>query len=141
MVFKKIVKLQNCLKIGKIFYYKYIEQTEGWDQPSLRVALWSTNLKQYVLPVEYNVRPESVLKKIRSMSSEVLGDKHLKPKIYHAHYSSDVHKNIFEIDELEILEKKSKEKIITNYLLKFTLGRKYIFNIIYFYFTYFSYFI
>ena len=110
LVFKKNSKTSELFKNWKNFYYKYIEQTEGWDQPSLRVALWSTNLKQYVLPVEYNVRPESVLKKIRSMSSEVLGDKHLKPKIYHAHYSSDVHKNIFEIDELEILEKNLKKK-------------------------------
>lgn len=110
LAFKKNHRTSELFKNWQNFYYKYIEQTEGWDQPSLRIALWITSLKQYILPVEYNVRPESVLKKIKSMPSEVLGSKHLKPKIYHAHYSPDVHKNIFEINELDELEKILKEK-------------------------------
>ena len=39
-----------------------------------------------------------------------MGKKHLEPRIFHMHYSSDIHKGIFNIDTIDELEKILRNK-------------------------------
>ena len=112
LAFKKNDNTKKLFKIWKDYYYKYLEETHGYDQPSFRIALWEANLKQINLPVEYNVRPLNILEKIKNMSADELGEEHMIPRIIHAHYASEVHKGIYKIDNLEELEKILKKNMI-----------------------------
>jgi hypothetical protein len=51
---------KNLFAAWREVYYRYQSVTQGWDQPSLRVALWQTQLALATLPVEYNVRSQGV---------------------------------------------------------------------------------
>lgn len=105
----------ELFKSWKKNYFEFINETDGWDQPSLRVSLWESDVKAFVLPPEYNVRPMKIAKKIRDMRHE-LGENHMQPRIYHMHYSPDVHSGKFEVESLEELESiMEKEAIELNY--------------------------
>ena len=108
MIFNNSLQVKNLFKKWNEYYYKYLTKTNGWDQPSFRVALWESNVKLCHLPPEYNVRPKSVYKKVRDNKIN-LGRLHMVPRIYHAHYSPDVHQGKFEIKTLSELHKKMLE--------------------------------
>ena len=69
--FSSTNKSKTTLESWSHLYYKYVTQTSGWDQPSLRMALWSNNASIYILPPEYNVRSIQLLEKIKR-SKEIL---------------------------------------------------------------------
>ena len=80
--------------------------TDGWDQPSLRILLWKYKASLFILPPEYNVRSKDLLEKINS-SKNLLGDDHMKPRIYHMHIFKDIYekdKNYDFIPEDEIIK-------------------------------------
>ena len=108
MVFNNSVEVKDLFKKWKEYYYKYLPITTGWDQPSFRVAMWESTVKLCHLPPEYNVRPKSVYEKVRNNKS-ILGQLHMEPRIFHAHYSPEVHKGKFEIKTLSELHKKMLE--------------------------------
>ena len=100
---------KRFLKIWKKKFYKYRKMTSGWDQISLRIALWKSEVKICNLPYEYNIRSiENRLKLLNNKKK--LGNKHLEPRIFHMHYSSDIHKGIYNIDTIEELEKIMRNK-------------------------------
>lgn len=108
LAFRKNDNVDEFLNKWKDYFYKFFAETNGWDQPSLRIALWESNLKLVCLPFEYNIRPKKLIEKIKN-SKEILGDEHMKPRIYHMHYSEKIHENEFEIKTIdearEIIEK------------------------------------
>ena len=108
LIFNNSLQVKNLFKKWKEYYYKYINITNGWDQPSFRVALWESDVKLCHIPPEYNVRPKSVYKKIRDNKNK-LGQLHMEPRIFHAHYSPEVHEGKFEIKTLSELHKKMQE--------------------------------
>ncbi|MDC1279828.1 putative nucleotide-diphospho-sugar transferase [Pelagibacteraceae bacterium] len=108
MVFNNSVQVKDLFKKWNEYYYKYLPMTTGWDQPSFRVALWESEVKLCHLPPEYNVRPKSVYEKVRNNKS-TLGQLHMQPRIFHAHYSPEVHQGKFEIKTLSELHKKILE--------------------------------
>ena len=67
LIFNNSLQVKNLFKKWKEYYYKYINITNGWDQPSFRVALWESDVKLCHIPPEYNVRPKSVYKKIETI--------------------------------------------------------------------------
>ena len=100
---------KKFLKIWKKKFYKYRKITSGWDQISLRIALWTSEVKICNLPYEYNIRSiENRLKLLNNKNQ--MGKKHLEPRIFHMHYSSDIHKGIFNIDTIDELEKILRNK-------------------------------
>lgn len=109
MAFNNSDRTKEFLKLWNQKFYSYKEQTNGWDQPTLRISLWQSNVKIHHFPPEYNIRPKHVREKVRN-NKHTLGKSHLSPRIYHAHYSHDVHSGKYEIDSLEQLEKIVKEK-------------------------------
>lgn len=111
MVFNNSQKIQNFFQKWNSYYYKYYSLTNGWDQPSFRVALWESDIKICHLPPEYNVRPRSVYEKVKNNKTE-LGQLHMEPRIFHSHYSPDVHRGKFEIKSLSDLQKILKEQSI-----------------------------
>lgn len=100
LAFRKDNNVDEFLNKWKDYFYKFFVETNGWDQPSLRIALWESNLKLVCLPFEYNIRPKKLIEKIKN-SREILGDEHMKPRIYHMHYSEKIHENEFEIKTIE----------------------------------------
>ena len=108
MIFNNSLEVKDLFKKWNDYFYKYLRITNGWDQPSFRVALWESEVKLCHLPPEYNVRPKSVYKKVRD-NKNILGQLHMKPRIYHAHYSPEVHQGKFEIKSLSELHKKMLE--------------------------------
>ena len=65
-------------------FYQYSAETNGYDQPSFRIALWKHSLKKTYLPHEYNVRSIENISKSSKLKS-VYYDNYLKPKILHGH--------------------------------------------------------
>lgn len=101
----KITALPEWRKL----YYKYRVDTSGWDQPSLRMALWHTKMKLFTLPPEYNVRSKDLLCKIDN-SKQILGPLHMKPIIYHIHCDKSIHDGSYGIKNLKSLLDLAKEK-------------------------------
>jgi len=66
-------------------FYANFEATRGQDQASFRVALWQSDLRFFVLPFEYNVRPQSIRNKVRKRSRSPADEGLLAPRILHWH--------------------------------------------------------
>jgi hypothetical protein len=93
LAFKNTKKIISCFNLWEKYYFKYYLKTHGWDQPSFRIALWESDLKLFILPVEYNVRPTKIIEKIDKFKDQ-LGNEHMKPRIYHMHLDkNDIIKN------------------------------------------------
>ena len=114
MVYNNSIEVQELFQSWYHYYCKYMRKTNGWDQPSFRVALWESNVKICHLPPEYNVRPKSVYEKVKK-NKHILGALHMQPRIYHMHYSPEVHKGNFKVKSLselyEIIKKLATEII------------------------------
>jgi hypothetical protein len=108
MVFNNSASVRDLFINWKKYYYDYLPKTNGWDQPSFRVALWESNVKLCHLPPEYNVRPKSVYEKVRK-NKRVLGELHMEPRIFHTHHSPEVHHGKFKVETLEELRELVEE--------------------------------
>ena len=108
VVFNNSIHVKDFFKKWKEYYYKYLTITDGWDQPTLRMALWDSKVRLCYLAPEYNVRPKYLFEKAQRLK-DAMGQLHMKPRIYHAHYSPEVHKGKFEIKTLSELHKKMVE--------------------------------
>tara|TARA_B100002019_G_C21271853_1_gene602828 strand:+ start:2651 stop:3385 length:735 start_codon:yes stop_codon:yes gene_type:complete len=103
MSFNNSERSQEFLKLWQKKYYQYQQATSGWDQVSLRIALWQSEVKIHHYPIEYNIRPSSIREKVKNNKSQ-LGSSHLEPRIYHMHYDNKVHIGEFDIKSLSDLE-------------------------------------
>ena len=104
-------KTEKFLDLWKEYFYKYFQQTNGWDQVSLRVSLWKSNVSINHMPFEYNIRSHANREKQDRFHHE-FGDDHLAPRIYHMHYDNEIHQGVFKITDLGELEKIVKEKAV-----------------------------
>ena len=111
MAFNNSDRVEIFFDLWKKYFYKYRNITSGWDQVSLRISLWESQVGIHHYPPEYNVRPESIREKVRR-NHKKLGESHLKPRIYHMHYDSEVHSGNFNIKTLSELENIVKNKAI-----------------------------
>jgi len=109
MSFNNSERTKNFLKLWNQKYYQYKNETNGWDQPTLRISLWQSDVKIHYFPPEYNIRPKQIREKVKK-NKHILGQEHLSPRIYHAHYSHDVHLGKYEIDNLKQLEQIIREQ-------------------------------
>ncbi len=73
----------------KTYFYKNFKKTNGWDQASLRIALWHSSCQTYALPTEYNVRSENVRKKTDGLPKQEGGLHPLRPRVLHWHGLDD----------------------------------------------------
>ena len=114
LCFNKFAKEKILKKWPKIFY-KYMKESGGWDQPSLRILLWKTNASLYILPPEFNIRSKHLLKKI-NMNKKILGEDHMSPRVYHMHLYDEIYKDkikkVLSKDELIKLAQEKAYKII-----------------------------
>lgn len=106
MAFNSTEETNSFFKLWREYFYKYYNQTNGWDQVSLRVSLWNSKVKIHTFPFEYNIRGKATREKVRNLKHE-FGEDHLEPRIYHIHYDREVHfgKFKYKIDDLEEYEK------------------------------------
>lgn len=102
-------KTQKFLELWQHYFYKYYSQTNGWDQVSLRVSLWESEVSLFHMPFEYNIRSKANRKKQDTFKHE-FGEQHMAPRIYHLHYDSEVHRGKFKYDK-ETIEEFKKDLI------------------------------
>ena len=111
MAFNSSEETQAFLSSWRRYFYKYFVESDGWDQPSLRIALWETSARIAWMPQEFNVRSRDKFDKVeRLKKGKVLSESHMEPRIYHMHYSNDVHKSVFDFENLSDLENVIKDK-------------------------------
>ena len=113
--FNKIARDRILTKWPKIFY-KYMKETEGWDQPSLRILLWELKASLYILPPEFNIRSKELLEKLKK-KKHLFGKDHMSPRIYHMHLYDDIYKNKITkvIDPEEMISKAAKKAYKISY--------------------------
>tara|TARA_R110001592_G_scaffold206045_3_gene456737 strand:+ start:2090 stop:2851 length:762 start_codon:yes stop_codon:yes gene_type:complete len=104
MAYNDTQATQTFLAMWREYFYKYFKETNGWDQVSLRVALWRSNVRIHHFPFEYNIRSKGNREKQDRFKHE-FGEQHMAPRIYHLHYENkDVHNGIFKYSLKDIKE-------------------------------------
>jgi len=109
-VYKDNKKTKEFFNHWREKFYQYYDLTSGWDQISLRIALWQSNVSLGILPIEYNVRGKDNRAKIDLPHVKAdLGEKHMAPRILHMHAAKDdkpgkvkaIHKGKYDIESYE----------------------------------------
>lgn len=99
----------EMLRLWRNYFYRYFEDTSGWDQPSLRIALWDSSVRLCILPAEYNIRPIRLSEKTKE-NRERFGINHMQPRIFHSHYSDKIHQGEMTVTTLDQLEQIIREQ-------------------------------
>ena len=111
IAFNSSTRTQTFLKMWKEYFYKYFKITNGWDQVSFRISLWKSNVRIHRMPIEYNIRSKENREKQKRFKHQY-GEDHMEPRIIHIHYDREIHNGVYNIDNLEELEKILKEKAV-----------------------------
>jgi len=111
IAFNSSTRTDTFLKMWKEYFYKYYQQTNGWDQVSFRISLWKSNVRIHHMPFEYNVRSAANREKQNHYKRE-FGEDHMESRIIHIHYDNEIHKGIYKIDDVDELERIVKEKAV-----------------------------
>ena len=83
---------EKILKYWPKIFYKYMNESGGWDQPSLRILLWKYKASLYILPPEFNIRSKVLLEKVKQ-NKNIFGTDHMSPRIFHMHLYEKIYKN------------------------------------------------
>ena len=115
LCFNKYAK-ENIVKNWPKIFYKYLKETGGWDQPSLRILLWKFKASLYILPPEFNIRSKKLLQKVKENKS-IFGKNHMSPRIYHMHIYEEIYKNKLKktLDIDEIIKQAEEKAYEINY--------------------------
>lgn len=100
MAFKKSENFTNFINLWNNYYEKY-KKFIKWDQPSLRIALWESNINLYILPLEFNRRSQGTKEKVVNMiktNHPYFTEDSLKTRIYHFHGIEKMKKTRGEIE-------------------------------------------
>ena len=109
-VYKRNQRTCDFFNLWSDKFYENYEKTNGWDQVSLRIALWQSDVSLYVLPLEYNVRGKDNRKKIDLPHIKAEnGKSHMEPRILHMHASKSdkpgevkgIHRGNYDIETFE----------------------------------------
>ncbi len=84
MAYNLNAKVKAFLAEWQRVYHEYKVKTKRQDQPSLRVALWNSDLRFHVLPAEYNTRPIANAARLDALlRSDPAERRLLQPRISH----------------------------------------------------------
>lgn len=111
LAFRRSLRTTLMFRLWRHYFYKYFEVTSGWDQVSLRIALWRSRVHLCHMPFEYNVRSKANREKQRNMKHD-FGVDHMEPRLYHLHHSSAVHAGTFEVASLDEWEMSVKRQAV-----------------------------
>ena len=89
LAWKKNRDTDRWLRLWKELYYRY-QSPGGRDQATLRLSLWESGVRLYILPVEFNVRSREGRAHVRRQRKK-MGNNHLRPRIIHAHAFKSIH--------------------------------------------------
>ena len=84
IVFKKCEGTKQVFDYWKEYHQKYYALCP-YDQPSFRISLWKSEVKAYIMPIEYNVRSQANRKK-QDNSHHEFGEEHMTARMYHMHH-------------------------------------------------------
>lgn len=113
MAYNKSLATTTFFAMWREYFYKYFKETNGWDQVSLRISLWRSNVRIHHFPFEYNIRSKANRKKQDDFKHE-FGEQHMAPRIYHLHYDREVHFGNFNynLEDFEKFESKIIEQAV-----------------------------
>lgn len=109
-VFKRNQRTCDFFNLWREKFYDNYDKTSGWDQVSLRIALWQSEVLLYALPLEYNVRGKDNRAKIDLPHIKAEnGNGHMEPRILHMHASKNdkpgkvkaIHQGNYDIETFE----------------------------------------
>ena len=103
MAYNDSASTSNFLNMWREYFYKYFRETNGWDQVSLRIALWNSDVRIHHFSFVYNIRSKANREKQDRFKHE-FGEQHMAPRIYHLHYNSEVHHGKFNYSLTDIEE-------------------------------------
>ena len=83
LLFRKNERTSRFFGLWREYYRRYFEITQQ-DQPSLRMALYNSDVRIHTLPPEYNVRNQSSRNQLRRRAINHQKDLHV-PRILHWH--------------------------------------------------------
>lgn len=85
--FKKCDNFYKMMNLWNNYFEKY-KSIMSWDQPSFRIAVWESDIKLYILPIEYNRRGLHTKEKcinLKKKKDKRFPEDHLKTRIFHFH--------------------------------------------------------
>lgn len=85
MLFSNSPAAMECLLLWQKLFHQYRDQTGGYDQPTLRLAMWQSKAGIHSLPIEYNVRNKWNQIRMDRRRKEPGEELLLKPRILHWH--------------------------------------------------------
>lgn len=92
LLYRRNERTAEFFKLWRELFYRYKSVTQGWDQASLRMALWQSEVDLHTLPLEYNVRPRANREKAERSAREDGDHRKLEPHILHWHGLEDPEK-------------------------------------------------
>jgi hypothetical protein len=85
LAYRRTTAALDFLRDWRDLFHRYREVTSGWDQPTLRIALWRSNVRLHTLPPEYNVRNYYLRRRISKAVASGNAPDVLAPRILHWH--------------------------------------------------------
>jgi len=85
LAFTKSPSAVNLLSNWTEKFYELQHLTRNQDQPALRIALWESSARIYILPPEFNVRNEKIRRKIIKRMKTPGNRDLMQPRIFHFH--------------------------------------------------------
>lgn len=73
------------LELWRQRFHQYKDQTQGWDQASLRVAAWESGAQIMTLPPEFNVRSAAVRRRVGKSVAAGTNPGVMVPRVLHWH--------------------------------------------------------
>lgn len=86
---RKTRKADELLRLWTEKFYQYRHLTRNQDQPALRMSLWESEIRYHILPIEFNVRNETIRSKIVKRMRTKGNDGLMRPRIWHFHGCHD----------------------------------------------------
>jgi len=111
LAFRKSPNVKVFLDNWQKYFYKYFDSTSGYDQMSLRIALYESPVSLLTLPFEYNVRGKATRIKQETYKKD-MGEDHLMPRIFHLHLEPKIHSGEYPQLTLENREKLFREMAV-----------------------------
>ena len=99
VVFKKNERVMKFFEDWRKLFYKYFSRNP-YEQPTFRTALWHSDVKLYIMPVEFNIRSKANRQK-QVKNKYRFGEEHLKPRIYHMHADTRINQGIYEVSSVD----------------------------------------
>lgn len=83
LLFGRSPAAEGFFRLWRELFHKYRDVTSGWDQATLRIALWRSEIRVHTLPIEYNVRSRANRARADKQVASGVDPHFMKPRVLH----------------------------------------------------------